>query len=50
MPTAARPAPDRSAANLVDDALDKALAAADAGVRQVWLDSNWTMTQSVWPR
>jgi F420-dependent oxidoreductase-like protein len=30
-------APDRGAANLVDDAVDKALAAADTGVRQLWL-------------
>lgn len=30
-------APDRGAANLVDDALDKARAARDAGVSQLWL-------------
>ena len=30
-------APDRGAANLVDDALDKARAAHDAGVPQLWL-------------
>jgi Luciferase-like monooxygenase len=30
-------APDRGAANLVDDALDKARAANDAGVSQLWL-------------
>jgi alkanesulfonate monooxygenase SsuD/methylene tetrahydromethanopterin reductase-like flavin-dependent oxidoreductase (luciferase family) len=30
-------APDRGAANLVDDALDKARAAHDAGVGQLWL-------------
>jgi hypothetical protein len=30
-------APDRGAANLIDDALDKARAAHDSGVRQLWL-------------
>lgn len=37
MPTGVLIAPDRGAANLVDDALDKARAAADAGMRQLWL-------------
>ena len=37
MPAGVLIAPDRGAANLVDDALDKARAAADAGVRQLWL-------------
>jgi alkanesulfonate monooxygenase SsuD/methylene tetrahydromethanopterin reductase-like flavin-dependent oxidoreductase (luciferase family) len=30
-------APDRGASNLVDDSLDKARAAHDAGVPQLWL-------------
>jgi F420-dependent oxidoreductase-like protein len=37
MPTGVLIAPDRGAANLVDDALDKAWAAHDAGVSQLWL-------------
>jgi F420-dependent oxidoreductase-like protein len=37
MPTGVLIAPDRGSANLVDDAIDKARAAADAGVRQLWL-------------
>jgi len=36
MPIGVLIAPDRDAANLVDDALDKARAAANAGVRQLW--------------
>lgn len=37
MPTGVLIPPDRGSANIVDDAVDKARAAADAGVRQLWL-------------
>jgi F420-dependent oxidoreductase-like protein len=37
MPTGVLIAPDRAAASLVDDVLDKARAAHDAGVSQLWL-------------
>lgn len=37
MPTGVLIAPDRGAASLVDDVLDKARAAHDAGVSQLWL-------------
>ena len=37
MPTGVLLAADRGAANVVDDALDKARVAADTGVRQLWL-------------
>src|SRR4051794_6952854 len=37
MPTGVLIAPDRAAVSLVDDVLDKARAAHDAGVSQLWL-------------
>jgi hypothetical protein len=41
---------DRSCANIVDDAVEKARAAFDAGVRRLWLGQQLDYDAIEWPR